>query len=213
MFFDIHTHLQKVIPSLAIRSLYDNFDYSSKPGYFSLGIHPWYINNAWLKDFDDVVHFAQQKNVLAIGECGLDKICTTDFVLQQEVFVRQIELANQLQKPIIIHCVKAWQETIFLLKKYSKTTVIFHGFNKNIQLAKQLLDAGYYISFGEALHQKGIREVLKMIPTNRIFFETDDSNFTIEQIYKLAMEALQINIDLLSLQLLENVQQVFEIDV
>lgn len=80
-------------------------------------------------------------------------------------------------------------------------------------MAKQLLDAGYYISFGEALHQKSIGEVLKMIPTNRIFFETDDSNLTIEQIYKLAMNALQMNIDLLSLQLLENVQQVFEIDV
>lgn len=101
VYCNVHSH-HRLAPKdeLTIQSIYKNFNKILDNNYYSLGIHPWYINNAWLKDFDDVVHFAQQKNVLAIGECGLDKICTTDFLLQQEAFVRQIELANQLQNPL-----------------------------------------------------------------------------------------------------------------
>lgn len=83
-----------------------------------------------------IENIASRNTLVAIGECGLDKVCKTDFVLQQEVFAAHIILANKLKKPLVLHCVKAYDEIIKMLSLHKNLVhVIFHGFNKNPLLA------------------------------------------------------------------------------
>ena len=85
-----------------------------------------------MKDLSALKIFSKTDSVLAIGECGLDKACDTNFKLQQQVFTTQVNWANEIKKPLIIHCVRAYGEVLSLLQKNNnKVPVIFHGFNKN----------------------------------------------------------------------------------
>ncbi len=153
------------------------------------------------------------KNVLAIGECGLDKICDVDLDLQQEVFVQQIELANAIGKPIIIHCVRAYEEVLMLLKKEKASVpVIFHGFNKNKIIADKIIANGYYLSFGKALQKPQTAAIISGVPADRIFLETDDADISIEEIYHLAASACSIDEASLILQIQKNAAAVFGAD-
>jgi TatD DNase family protein len=179
-----------------------------QPGMYSVGLHPWYITAQWQQAIEEVKRWSVYEHVLAIGECGLDKICETDFALQQQVFEQHIAWANTLGKPLIIHCVKAFDETLLALKQ-SQVPVIFHGFNKSRDLALQIIRAGHYLSFGKALGQPRMNQLLKSIPPERIFLETDDADISIQQVYQLAAAAYNIDELSLSLQLRQNVKTVF----
>lgn len=151
----------------------------------SAGLHPWYIGADWEVQFDLLTSIAQEQRVVMIGEAGLDKVCQTDFELQKEVFLQQSELAEQLRKPLIIHCVKAWQE----MMAFHKTSVpsvpwIIHGFRGKPELAEQLLAEGFYLSFGEHFNAESVRRT----PLNRLCTETDESPQAIEDIYSAIAE-------------------------
>jgi TatD DNase family protein len=208
MFLNVHTH--KNAAANSIESHYSGFEAVPPAGYHSVGLHPWYIKQQWNNEFEKLKAIATQKNIAAIGECGLDKICPTDFALQQTVFTAQIQLANKINKPLIIHCVKAFDEVLHLLQQQQNIVpVIFHGFNKSAALAQQLIHKGSYLSFGKALQQPRMQAVLKLLPVNKIFLETDDAAVPIEEIYHLAAQTLQIDINALSLQLQKNANAVF----
>lgn len=211
MFINIHSHNPKVLQGFVIQSLYAQYQMVNTAGNYSVGLHPWYINaQTAVDELPLLQQYAAAKNVLAIGECGLDKVCATDFALQQQLFAAQIALANQLQKPLIIHCVRAYEEVMQLLQQqHNAVPVIFHGFNKNGILAQQLISKGYYLSFGKAVLQNAMQDVLRALPAEKIFFETDDSDCSIEHIYTAASKALQIDINSLSLQIQKNAAAVF----
>ncbi len=210
MFINIHTHHPPASGEWAIQNRYADFESISKAGYYSIGLHPWYINTNWPAQFKMFTTCSMQKNIIAIGEAGLDKVCKTDWPLQQIVFAKQLQLAKELNKPIIIHCVKAWDEVLHTLKNENITVpVIFHGFNKNESLAKKITDGGYYLSFGKALQQGAMQHVLTTVPLSQFFLETDDASISIELVYKYAAAALSIEMDLLSLQLRKNTSTVF----
>jgi len=159
---------------------------------------------------EELVAYSKNNNILAIGECGLDKVCQTDFTLQQQVFTQQIITAMAVHKPLIIHCVKAYDEVLLLLQQHKvEVPVIFHGFNKSKVLAQQLTGKGYYLSFGKALQLPAMQEVLTGIPRQQIFLETDDAAVSIATIYALAANALSIDINALSLQIKKNAAAVF----
>ena len=127
---------------------------------------------------------------LALGECGLDKRIEVAFELQQTVFERQLLLAEQYQKPVVIHCVAAFQELI-AIKKRLKISVPFliHGFSKNEQIAKELVANGCYISFGKyLLRMPQLESVFKSMPNDRFFLETDTDEQTIQEVYELAAQ-------------------------
>jgi len=154
---------------------------------------------------------SNQKNVLAIGECGLDRICTTDFKLQERVFIEQILWANEIAKPLIIHCVKANQESLILLKEYNRTSpVIFHGFNNKLETANKILDQGHYLSFGKHIFNPVIESVFSKISLEKIFLETDDSDIGIDAIYKQAAKIKNISREQLSLQIKKNLDCIFK---
>ncbi len=87
--------------------------------------------------------------------------------------------------------------------------VIFHGFNKSKSLAHEIVEQGYYLSFGKALKKESIKEVVREIAINRFFLETDDADVKIEEIYKLAANALSIDLNSLSLQIQKNAIDIF----
>jgi TatD DNase family protein len=207
-YINIHTHHPPQPNEWAIQNLYNNFERVHEAGNYSIGLHPWYIAENWKDEFAIIQQLSTQKNVKAIGECGLDRLAETDFTLQQEVFAQQIEWANQINKPLIIHCVKAYDEVLQQLKQ-SKVPAVFHGFNKSEQLANQILKAGHYISFGKVLLQEHLQKVAATLPLQKLFFETDDAALPIQTIYEHAAKVFSIDEDSLSLQLQENAAKVF----
>lgn len=207
-FIDIHTHQNSNKNSVTtVVNCYPNStDFSN---LFSIGIHPWYIEE---KNIATEIHFVEQqlqlKNCFAIGECGLDKLSETNYNLQLSVFKKHIFLSERYQKPLIIHCVKSFQE-ILHLKKIIKPQQpwIIHGFNKNSQVAASLLKNGCYLSFGKALiTSTKLQEVFLNISLNTIFLETDDdATITIKEVYKKAATTKGIEIE----KLQENIHRNF----
>jgi TatD DNase family protein len=214
MFINIHTHNQADTGQFFIENLYKDFEKILLPGFYSAGLHPWYLTVEWKKQLKEIENFADEKNLVAIGECGLDRLTQTSFALQQEVFREHISLANDIGKPLIVHCVRAYDEVISELKKQrNKVPVVFHGFNKNAAFLQKILDNGHYVSFGDALLDERNAGIFKMVPVESFFLETDDASTDIREIYEAAASAKNISAETLSLQLHKNLQTVFQIDL
>lgn len=212
LLINIHRHQPHNNDEWSIQNLHAHFDQLNSLFNYSVGIHPWYIDSKTIKEELAQMKIAsQQKNVIAIGECGLDRLCTTDFKLQEKVFIEQILWANEIAKPLIIHCVKAHQECLTLLKEYNRTSpVIFHGFNNKLETANNILNQGYYLSFGRHIFNPAIENVFSKISLEKIFLETDDSDISIDDIYKQAAKIKNISTERLSLQIKNNLERVLK---
>lgn len=186
---------------------------TDKPKYYSYGLHPWYIDKATCYDQLDLLrNMVQETHCLALGECGLDKLSKVDFELQEEVFTEQVKIANQVRKPLIIHCVKAFNELINCLNLNDNTVpVVIHGFNNNENIARVLVNEGYYFSFGKALlgYDSNAAKAIIKVGRKRFFLETDDADISIKYIYKKASELLGIDEEIVKLQLQDNFETVF----
>lgn len=180
--------------------------------HYSIGIHPWYIVEDRLsEDLAILESKLEFENCLAVGECGLDKRIEIPLTWQTQVFEKQLLLAEQYKKPVILHCVAAFQEVIEI-KNALKITVpmIVHGFSKNQETAKQLLDNGFYVSFGKyLLRNPELESVFKSVPNDRFFLETDTVEESIRDVYKLAAQYKNIEIEILKDTLHENFNSVF----
>lgn len=190
-FINIHSHTPLNFPDLI--TIYNLIPGEiSYENYFSAGIHPWFIDELnfenQLKNLEVIL---QNKYCIFIGECGLDKLKCSDFAIQQKVFSAQINLAVKFGKPMIIHCVKAFDETISLFKnKISSDKIIFHGFHKSAELALDLTSEGFYISLGKIFfsHPEKAKVILEKVNHEKLFLETDDMDISIEEIYQKASE-------------------------
>ena len=181
---------------------------------FSIGIHPWSIKLEKMKDELMVVESLMlNKNCVAVGECGLDKKCETNFELQKLIFEKQIEIAKKYHKPLILHCVKAFSETLQILKKSNwNLPVLFHGFSGNQEIIKRYKNLDCYYSFGKSLftiNSKAI-ENLKYLKRSQIFFENDNSEIKISKVYSKAAEILQTKEEDLIEQINFNFEKVFK---
>ena len=189
---------------------------AKKPNLYSFGVHPWKIDknvNDILQEMDTI---SKNRRCIAIGECGLDKLIDVDFELQKRIFCDQIQIANEVQKPLIIHCVKAFNEVTACLKKMNNTVpVIIHGFNNNKNIADELLKNGYLLSFGKALlsADSNAIEVLKYVGRKNFFLETDDAKISIRDVYRKASEVLGIEEQFLQEQIKSNYQKVFREEI
>ena len=140
-------------------------------------------------------------DVLALGEAGLDKMHKASFEQQMELFERQIELSEALQKPMILHDVRSHNEIIALRKKHkAQQPWILHGFSGTEQDIKQLIGQGIYLSVGESLlhPERKIYKSFKYIDLDYLFLETDMAEIRIEKVYEAAAKLL--NMDIVSLQ-------------
>lgn len=214
-YYDIHTHKPKELleDCISITSLYKDFESVEKIKYCSIGMHPRYLYN-YMQDFSTLELRALYPNVLAIGECGLDKLSEVDMELQKTIFIHHLQLANTVSKPLIVHCVRAYDEILKIFKTYPpQIPVIFHGFNKKDPIAAKLLKQGYYLSFGASLiHDNfNVLHTFKNIDPGRLFLETDDSNHSIKEIYKAAAHARLVSEEEVILQMENNFHAVFGI--
>jgi len=209
---NIHTHHYSSDENiLEIVNQYPNEFNNEIPNY-SIGIHPWYIDENRLDDDLKMIESKLLENkCLAVGECGLDKRIEQAIEVQIRVFESQLALAEKYKKPVIIHCVAAFQEMI-TIKKQMKITVpmIIHGFSKNEQTAKQLLDNGFYLSFGKYLLQNpDLKSVFQSVPNDRFFLETDTLTNSILDVYEFAVKYKSILLKDLQQQLKQNFKTVF----
>ncbi len=205
-FFNLHTH--KFTNQPQVLELVNQYpqEFDAEIPFYSIGIHPWFIVEDRIgADLAIIESKLQDENCRAVGECGLDKRIEIPFDLQQIVFEKQLALAQKQNKPVVIHCVAAFQEIIEIKKRLNITVpMLIHGFSKNEQVAKQLIDAGFYISFGKyLLRNPELESVFKSIPNDRFFLETDTIEEGIREVYALA--AKYKGLDLIELQDIINV--------
>jgi TatD DNase family protein len=213
-YINIHTHhplSEKHKDVFELTSFHDQFETANAKDYCSMGLHPWYLQG-FENQLEVLSHYSRNAYVLAIGECGLDKVCTTDLAIQELAFQSQIELADKLKKPLIIHCVRAYSEVLSMLQKVG-VPVIFHGFNKKPALAMEIIDQGYYLSFGAALLKDNptVQEAFAQIPPDRFFLETDDAGISITEVYQAAAYIRKTKEEVIILQLQQNFKKVFGI--
>ena len=198
MHYNIHTHhFSNNSEIVELVNQYPNEINTELPN-FTVGIHPWYLNeNTFLDDLAVIENTIQQPNCKAVGECGLDKRIETSIEIQKKILIPQLLLAEKYKKPVILHCVAAYQE-IIEIKKELKLTIpmVIHGFSKNSQVAESLIKNGFYLSFGKYLLQNPeLENVLKTIPLNQLFLETDMIDQTIFEVYSKAERVLNINLE------------------
>lgn len=179
---------------------------------YSVGAHPWFLND---DNFERLLlrvkDYSTHLNVAAIGETGFDKLKGPLPELQMKAFEMHAEIAEETGKPLIIHCVKAWEEVIQAKKRINPGVPwIIHGFKGKKDLANQLTDKGFYLS---AWVEWAIRpvssETLNAMSLDRLFLETDGFDIDIEPVYKVVASYLKISVDTLKKQLYNNFIEVF----
>jgi TatD DNase family protein len=215
-FIDIHTHspyhaddviqIINLFPEQLISQLAAHF-------FYSVGWHPWYLkkenNDVFLKIVSDA---GLRPEILAIGECGLDRLSEVSFVYQTEVFKQQALIAERVQKPLLIHCVRSANEIIKLKKEIKpKMPWIIHGFNSNVVTGRELIRHDLYISLSIDLLKdiSNAFNFLPEIPLDRLFFETGDVDLHVEKIYQKAASKLDIELLDLKKQIQSNFNRVF----
>ena len=180
--------------------------------FYSVGVHPMKLNELGESVFVGIEDTVRIKKVIAIGECGLDRRSPICMKTQEEILEVQVRLAEELCRPLIIHCVKAYSELIAVKKRTgSSVPWIIHGYNNNEQILRQLLDHGFYISVGAALlnsHSNAF-QLLRVIPLGALFLENDDKEVEIHVIYEAASAILGIEVEALKEMMRMNYNQVF----
>ncbi len=194
---NLHTHQSNGTENTQIVNIFAQDLTSGEPDFlFSVGLHPWHIAKVNPEEcFEAIDRAALQKNMLAIGECGLDRSIEVDFSLQEWCFKRQIKIANNHRKPLIIHCVRAYSD-LMQLKKESKSGSpwIIHGYRGSLETTLSLIKHDFYFSIGEQLlSDESKHDIFRSIPTERLFLETDDRKISIAEIYSLATQILTID--------------------
>ncbi len=175
MIVDCHTHHADRLN--AIVSVAPEDFHPQEGILYSVGIHPWTTDKPF--DFELLETTAAHPSVVAIGETGIDRLRGADIDKQTQILRRHINLSERLQKPLILHVVKAL-DIILALRKECQPTMpwIWHGFRGNATTAKQLTDKGFYLSFGERFNA----EAAAAVPAERLLLETDESPLTINEI-------------------------------
>ena len=213
-YIDIHTHT--VIPKTQENriSFYNRIVGQETLGdlshieMFSVGIHPWFIYSDKSNDqlLEQLWEKVKQPEVWMIGEAGLDKLHEAPLERQLYLFEQQALLAEELHKPLIIHCVKAWSELLALRKKIRPLSPwLIHGFRGKRELAEQLLKENIYLSFGEQFQSAA----LQITWPSHLFLETDESKLDIQEIYKKAAVTLSVPTEMLMEQIEQNFSLLF----
>ncbi len=180
----------------------------------SIGVHPWDAEKISVEKIKPLFEqFKSACNVVAVGECGLDRVRKVDLKKQREVFLAQLELASENSLPVVIHCVRAWSDLFPIMQMFTTLTYILHDFRANVFQTTKLLEYDTYFSFGKSILKPSekIKEVLGIIPKERILIETDEENIDIESILESICLALQTDKELFRDQLIENTNKAFNL--
>ena len=205
---DIHHHF------LTKKGIY-NLDFGEDVPQipFSVGLHPKDLDENTERYLDRVRDVSKNPLCWAVGECGLDSLVSIPISEQERVFEAQILWANEVYKPVIVHCVRRFSE-LLRFSKIAKTPIIVHGFNKKKNIADELLKKGFYLSLGKLLLYNGnLQQLAKDLPLNRVFLETDVWEGEVSQIYDKLARLRNISIEVLQEQIKKNIKEVFNKEI
>lgn len=206
---DIHTHRLVPVPGESIVSCLPDAFFPQKGGWYSVGIHPWQLGSYDWTDTAFRAHFellVRHPQVLAVGEAGLDKLISVSLYSQTDALRYQADVAEAIDKPLILHLVKATTELLVLKRELNpRVPWIVHGFRGKAQLALDLVRHGLYLSFG-ARYQE---EALRQMPADRLFLETDEIDSAISDLYERAALIRGVTCDELMETVSRNVRSVF----
>jgi TatD DNase family protein len=211
-FINLHTH--QFINDSEIIEIVNQYpwEFDAEIPNYSIGIHPWYIDENRLEnDLEKIKEKLQLSECLALGECGLDKRIEIPMELQIAIFKKQLELVKQTNKPIILHCVAAFDEVIAIKKEMKiENPMIIHGFSKNVLVAQSLLNNGFYLSFGKyLLRNPDLEKVVNFAPENQILLETDTIEETIYEVYEKAASIKGISVQEMKTMVFANFSRIF----
>ena len=215
-YIDIHSHNSKPEKGIFILEnlmAHERISPKSDSGMtYSVGIHPWFLTELNQNDNLNFVRcYGRDESVAAIGEAGFDKLKGAPLELQIKIFEEQAAISEEVQKPLIIHCVKGWDELLASHRKIKpKMPWLIHGFRGKKELAEQLISKGMYLSFWyEFVLQDESSGLLRSIPLDKLFLETDGSGVDIRNIYKKASETLGLSNVTLKDRIMMNYERIF----
>lgn len=208
-FIDIHTHNQSRSSHVRIVSAFLGDDIHEIESPICVGLHPWHSDSSGSDLESQFTPYLER--MVALGEIGLDRSIKVPIKKQAELFIVQLDLAQKHHLPVVIHCVKAYSDILAVMPTHKELTYIFHGFYANEQILKSLLPYNSYFSMGlrELQRPKGTA-LIRSIPINRLFLETDESRTAIEDVYNTASEATGIDITELRKKLYSNYTHLFK---
>jgi TatD DNase family protein len=215
-FVDLHTHHVKDEPGLiTVQNLLPKEKVLSFRGrnFYSVGLHPWNVKEPAVNDvmISMVKETLENDHVCFVGECGLDKIKGGDFIEQMRVFRAHAVLADEFKRPLIIHCVKAYNEILEIHQKMRpEMPWIFHGYTGGLELTRQFGKRGFLFSFGKILFNTRAKAIdsLRWLPMERVFFETDEAKMGIQEIYNKAAKLKNVSPDLLAQEVWNNFNRI-----
>jgi TatD DNase family protein len=215
-YIDIHVHGGTPVSGIfLLESLmaHEEKKPSEVPGVaYTYGVHPWFLNEGnYAQQLNSVRQMANLSDVIAIGEAGFDRIKGPTPDLQRKAFSEQIIISEEFKKPVVIHCVRAWDELLAAHKKLKpKMQWLVHGFRGNAVLATQLLAKGMYLSFWfNFVISPESGKLLKQLPADRIFLETDGADIDIRNIYEKVAVDLDLPVEELKSVILNNFNTFF----
>ena len=186
---DCHTHRTDAREALIA---VDPRQFEPQAGlYYSVGYHPWHdVDRLAQADFDLLEQCSRHPQVLAIGETGMDSLRGTDLNTQASVFVRHLQVAHDIGKPVVVHCVRTAQRIIRERHQagLDDVSLAIHGMRANERVARSLLDAGCYLSFGIRFNPATVLAT----PPDRLLIETDDTTAPIDTIATAVAQVLTL---------------------
>jgi len=199
-YIDFHAHH----PSLSgERVIQDGID--------TRGRHPWHLIDFPQREEDksQSLTCSSSHSLLAVGESGLDKVCSTPYDLQLKVFREEVELSEKEQKPLFLHCVRAIDDVLRIRREVGALQPwIWHGYRGNAQQLTQLLPYNFYFSFGICFNE----DALMACPLDHLLLETDDdAQHPIAELYERVAQLRNIPLEGLIKQMHTNFNTLFVI--
>ena len=179
---DFHTHHNSA--SAALIAVDPRQFYPQQGLCYSVGFHPWNeVDTLTAEDFGRLAECALHPQVLAVGETGMDALRGAPLNIQANVFLRHLQVAASVGKPVVIHSVRTAQEILAIRRKAGliEVPLAVHGMRSNANVARLWLDAGCFLSFGARFNPAA----LLATPIDRLLIETDDSDTSIDQVAQL----------------------------
>jgi TatD DNase family protein len=216
-FINLHTHFYPLSEdeTAIVNITSSQIPNSTRSIFYSAGIHPWFLTaenaQSSLSTLDSLLRTG---NLIAIGETGYDLLRGAEIVLQDKIFNDVVSLSEFFHKPLIIHCVKAWEQLLKIRKlRKPKQTWILHGFQGNTVVAHQMLKHEIRLSFGvNLLNNKKLQLAFAAVPIDLLFLETDNHNFDIKSLYIHAAAIRSMETNMLKQKLFHNFEQIFLIN-
>ena len=180
-YIDIHTHSSRPGEMCVVSYEIGSGQPFPKVPYVSAGVHPW---DAETVNMEEAVKFLKETSLAAIGEIGLDFSRQIDRNKQIDVFKTQLALAEERNLPVILHCVKGYNEVLNIISGFNLRAVVFHSYIGSPELTANIIKKGYYISISEqSLKSQKTLESISNTSLASLFAETDTSDMSVKYVY------------------------------